>query len=320
MIRRVLRTVLIIALGLGSLAFAQEFKGKKVFILHSYDERYPWTQAINRIIMSILDGSAITSRVFYLDTKHRSSDTEKLQAAQQAKLQIDQFKPDVVITSDDDAVKYVLMPYYKDSNIPFVFCGLNAEPKAYGLPYSNTTGMLEVELLSATVNNLQDYVKGQRIGTLALDGFSERKRVEEYRSQLGKEVDRSYFSRSFEEWQDGFLRLQHEVDMVILLNPKGLTGFDMGEAQDFVERNIRVPTGSYVPWMSKMSLLGITLIPEEQGGWAAHSALKILSGQAPKDIPITQNKDGKLFINLKIAEKLGITFKSSLLKVAEIIR
>ena len=306
--------------GLGQLALAQDYKGKRVFILHSYDEQYPWTYAIHQIIRSILTGAEITSQVFYLDTKHHASEAEKLHSAQQAKLHIEQFKPDVVITSDDDAVKYVLMPYYKNSKIPFVFCGLNVEPRVYGLPYRNTTGMLEVELLSKTVKNLQDYTKGQRIGTLALDGFSERKRVENYREQLGKEVDRSYFSRSVEEWQEGFLRLQHEVDMVILLNPKGLTGFDMDEAQDFVERNIRVPTGSYVPWMSKMSLLGITLIPEEQGAWAAQAALKILSGQEPDKIPITQSKEGKLFINMRIAEKLGITFKSSLLRVAEIIR
>lgn len=108
--------------------------------------------------------------------------------------------------------------------------------------------------------------------------------------------------------------------MIILLNPQGLVGFDMKTAQQFVERNSRIPSGSYVPWMAKMSLLGITLIPEEQGVWAAQAALKILSGQSVHNIPITRSRDGKLFINLKIAEKLGITFKSSLLKVAEIIR
>lgn len=321
-IKWVLRRILIIALGwcLGNMVFAQDYKGKRVFILHSYSDQYPWTHTIHQTVRSILDGAEITSSVFYMDTKNHSSEAEKLAAAQQAKLRIDQFKPDVVITSDDDAVRYVLMPYYKNSRIPFIFCGLNVEAGVYGLPYTNTTGILEVQLLSETVKNLQDYAKGPRIGTLALDGFSEHERVENYHTQLGREVDRSYFSRSVEEWQDSFLRLQHEVDMVILLNPKGLVGFDMEAAQAFVERNIRVPSGSYVPWMSKMSLLGITLIPEEQGAWAAQNTLKILGGQAPNSIPIARSKEGKLFINLKIAEKLGITFKSSLLRVAEILR
>lgn len=311
--------IMMLSLCLGQAA-AAEPQGKKVFILHSYDPQYPWTFAINQMLLNILNAADITSRVFYLDTKHHPAEAEKREAAQQAKLQIEQFKPDLVISSDDDAVKYVLMPYYKNSPIPFVFCGLNAEPEAYGLPYDNTTGILEIQLLGEIVKNLREYSKGTRIGTLALDGFSEHKRVEAYRTLLGREVDRSYFSRSVEEWQDGFLRLQHEVDMVILLNPRGLTGFDMEEAQRFVERNIRVPTASYVPWMSKMSLLGITLIPEEQATWAAQSALKILSGQSPNSIPIHRSKEGKLFINLKIAEKLKITFKSSLLKVADIIR
>jgi hypothetical protein len=318
----ILRTTLMIALSLflEQAAFAQDYKGKRVFILHSYDDQYPWTVAINQMLLKILNGAEVSSRVFYLDTKRHGAEAEKRIAAQQARAQIEQFKPDAVITSDDDAVKYVLMPYYKNSHIPFIFCGLNAEPKTYDLPYNNATGILEVQLLGEIIKNLQDYAKGSRIGTLAFDGFSEHKRVENYHLQLGREVDRSYFSRSVEEWQDSFLRLQREVDMVILLNPKGLVGFNMDDAQAFVERNTLVPSASYVPWMSKMSLLGITLIPEEQAAWAAQSALKILGGQTPSSIPIASSKEGKLFINLKIAEKLKITFKSSLLKIADIIR
>ncbi|MDD2816458.1 MAG: ABC transporter substrate binding protein [Thiotrichaceae bacterium] len=272
------------------------------------------------MIRNILDAQDIVSSTFYLDTKNHSSESEKLAAAQLAKLKITKFKPDVVITSDDDAVKYVLMPYFKDSAIPFVFCGVNWDATDYGLPYGNTTGMLEVELISEMVKNLQEYTKGRRLGTLALDGFTERKWVAHYREHLDRPIDRSYFPSSFEEWKDNFLRLQHEVDMVILLNPKGLKDFDMQEAQSFVEKNIKVPTGSSIVWMSHMSLLGITLVPEEQGLWAAQTAINILDGAAPNSIPITHNRQGKLFINLKIAEKLGITFKPYLLKVGDIIR
>lgn len=300
--------------------FAQDYAGKRVFILHSYNDQYPWTQAIHKMIRNVLDAQDIVSSTFYLDTKNHSSESEKLAAAQLAKLKITKFKPDVVITSDDDAVKYVLMPYFKDSSIPFVFCGVNWDAREYGLPYSNTTGMLEIELINEIVKNLQEYTKGRRLGTLALDGFTERKWVEHYREYLGRTVERSYFPSSFEEWKDNFLRLQNEVDIIILLNPKGLKDFDIQEAQRFIENNIKVPTGSSISWMSHMSLLGITLVPEEQGLWAAQTALSILESAAPNSIPITRNRQGKLFINLKLAEKLGITFKPYLLKIGDIIR
>jgi hypothetical protein len=321
--QQVLRNYLVVGflwLFIGASVFAQDHAGKRIFILHSYSDEYPWTRGIHRMIRDVLDAQNIVTSTFYLDTKNRSSESEKFAAAQMAKLKITKFKPDVVIVSDDDAVKYVLMPYYKDSTIPFVFCGVNWDASVYGLPYSNTTGMLEVELISEMVKNLQEYTKGRRLGTLALDGFTERKWVAHYSEHLGRAIDRSYFPTSFEEWKDNFLRLQHEVDMVILLNPKGLKDFDMQQAENFVENNIKVPTGSSIMWMSHMSLLGITLVPEEQGLWAAQTAMNILDGVAPNSIPITRNRQGKLFINLKIAEKLGITFKPYLLKVGDIIR
>lgn len=297
-----------------------DYKGKRVFILHSYHEQYPWTHAIDDMLHNILDAVDITSNSFYLDTKNRASETEKFSSAQLARLRIERFKPDVVITTDDDAVKYVLMPYFKDSKIPFVFCGVNWEASAYGLPYSNTTGMLEVELINEMVKNLQVYAKGRKIGTLALNGLTEHKWVDYYHSYLERPVDKSYFPNTFDEWKENFLMLQHEVDMIILLNPKGLKDFDLQQAQAFIENNIKVPTTSSIIWMSQMSLMGITLIPEEQAAWAAQSTLKILDGQAPSSIPITRNKEGKLFINMKLAEKLGITFKPALLRVADIIR
>jgi len=321
--QQILRNCVVVGLlylCLGSSVFAQDYAGKRVFILHSYSEEYPWTQGISRMLRNVLDAQDIVTTSFYLDTKNRSAESEKFAAAQMAKLQITKFKPDVVITSDDDAVKYVLMPYFKDSTIPFVFCGVNWDASAYGLPYKNTTGMLEIDLISEVVKNLQEYTKGRRLGTLALNGLTERKWVEHYREHLGRPIDRSYFPSSFEEWKEDFLRLQHEVDMIILMNPKGLKDFDMQQAQSFVENNIKVPTASSIVWMSQMSLLGITLLPEEQGLWSAQAAMSILDGTPPSSIPMSRNRQGKLFINLKIAEKLGITFKPYLLKIGEIIR
>lgn len=306
----------------GQDAIAQDYQGKRVFILHSYDDNYPWTHGINHAVFSVLEGKGIISNIFYMNTKNRASESEKTETATTAKAAIEQFKPDVVIVSDDDAVKYVLMPYYKDSPIPFVFCGVNWDANEYGLPYSNTTGMLEIELLDSIVKQVRENTRKfqARIGTLALDGFTERKRVNKYREHLGSKVlNKSYFPNNFEEWKQNFLKLQDEVDIILMLNAKGLKAWDAEQAEKFVLDNIKIPTATATAWMSPMSLLGIMLVPEEQGIWAAETALKILAGQSPKDIPIAQNKEGKLFINLKISEKLGVTFKPSLLKMATII-
>ena len=77
-----------------------------------------------------------------MDTKRHSSAPAKKKSALAAKAVIDSWKPDVVITADDNAVKYLIGPYYKNKKLPFVFCGLNWTAAEYGLPYTNATGML----------------------------------------------------------------------------------------------------------------------------------------------------------------------------------
>lgn len=319
MYQQILRGILMLGLCFGETVFAKDFADARVFILHSYDEQFPWTSKINETVKSILDSAHVQTVTFYMDTKRHSSESEKFAAAQHAKLEIDKFKPNVVITSDDDAVKYVLMPYYKDGETPFVFCGINWDASVYGLPYKNATGMLEIELISEIIKNLQEHAKGKRIGYLAVEGLTERKLAENYGRHLGKPLDRSYFATSFNEWKEAFLKAQQEVDILLLLNPKGIKDFDMQQAQNFVEGNIKIPTGTSIPWMTQMSLLGITLRPEEQGAWVAQTTLKILNGQSPSNIPITRNREGRLFVNLRIAEKLGVTFKPALLKIGEVI-
>jgi ABC-type uncharacterized transport system substrate-binding protein len=43
-----------------------------------------------------------------------------------------------------------------------------------------------------------------------------------------------------------------------------------------------------------------------------------LKGAKPSDIPITENRKGKLTINLDIAERLNVVFPAEILKNAEV--
>lgn len=56
-----------------------------------------------------------------MNTKNIQNVLEHIEIALKAKEIIDSFKPDVVILSDDNALKYVYEPYYYKSKIPFVF-------------------------------------------------------------------------------------------------------------------------------------------------------------------------------------------------------
>jgi hypothetical protein len=322
MLKNMAKIAMFALLSLTSLAFAasSDYAGKKILHIASYHAGFEWTDGINHGIETVLKDKGIEYKVFYMDTKRNPAEEWKKAEALKAKALIEEFKPDVVITSDDDAAKYLIAPYYKDADLPFVFCGINWDASGYGLPYKNVTGMVEVELIPIIVEHLKKHAKGDRIGTLTLDGLTERKIIQNYTNILKIPVSQSYFVKTLDEWKESFLKLQTEVDMIIVLNYVGIDGWNTQVATDFVEQNVRVPVGASFPWLMPFALLGITNIPEEQGTWSAQTALKILDGTKPTDIPITQNKEGKLFINMKIANKLGVMFSKALLKTAEIIR
>ena len=64
-------------------------------------------------------------------------------------------------------------------------------------------------------------------------------------------------------------------------------------------------------WIDKVS--------EEQGEWAAETALEILAGKSPKEIPIVTNKEAKIYLNMPLAKRLGIQFPMELINSANFI-
>ncbi len=130
--------------------------------------------------------------------------------------------------------------------------------------------------------------------------------VHSYHEILGI-VMTTHYVNNFEKWKNSFLRLQTEADMIIhsgiLL---GMSDWDEQAAAEFVLNNIEVPVGTINRYIMCCSVLGLVKIIGEQGEWAAQTALEIIDGKAPSDIPLTRNKKGNLLLNLDLAEKLDI--------------
>ena len=125
--------------------------------------------------------------------------------------------------------------------------------------------------------------------------------------------------KNFEEWKIKFLKLQTEVDMIIHSGMlTGMENWDEHEAKEFVLNNIKVPVGTLNKLIMCCSLFGLVKVNSEQGEWAATTALEIMNGKDPADIPVTWNKKGTIFINLDVAEKLDITFDAKILKNSQI--
>jgi ABC-type uncharacterized transport system substrate-binding protein len=293
-------------------------QGKRVLHVDSYHEGYEWSDDIRQGIASVFAGSGVVWKSIAMDSKRRSDEAQKLAAAAAVKAEIDRWQPDLVIASDDNASKYVVAPYLKNGKIPVVFCGVNWDGAKYGYPYRNATGMLEVEFGQELVAHLRRYAKGDRFGFLAADNESDRADGKNYLDRFAPAGSRGAYVRTFAEFQSKFLELQSQVDSLYILNNAGIAGWDADQAEAFMAHNTRVPTGSHNVWMARYTLITLGKYGQEQGQWAASTALRILAGSAPSGIPITRNARARLIVNLKIADHLGIVFNSAILKTAEI--
>jgi ABC-type uncharacterized transport system substrate-binding protein len=295
------------------------YEGKKVLYVDSYHAGYEWSDGVTRGIENILNGTGVELKILRMDTKRNDTEEFGKKAGLIAKSAIDDFKPDVVIISDDPAFKYLLMPYYRDAALPFVFCGINWDASVYGAPYNNTAGMIEVDLAPKLITFLKEYSRGERIGFIAGNTSTDKKNAQYYEKLYNITFTKTYHVNTFEEWKQSFLSLQEEVDVLILVNNAGITNWNDREAELFVLENTKIPAGAVQVWLSNDSLISLTKIPEEQGEWSASTALLILNGTHPLDIPIVKNKKGLLYVNLKIANKLGVIIRPELLKNAQII-
>lgn len=290
--------------------------GKRVLYVNAYHQGYPWSDGISTAIQRVLQAKGIELKIVYMDTKRRITDESKRVSALRIKAQIEHFKPDLVITSDDDPAQYLILPYFKDENLPFVFCGVNWDASLYGFPYQNVTGILEVSHLDQAISLLKPHVQGKRLGFISGDGFSERRLQEGYEKYLHFKFEQVYFAGNFEEWKQHYLALQTQVDILVIETASTVLGWNEQEAKSFIEQQIKIPIIAAHDWLAPLTVLGIMKNSQEQGELAAEMALKILAGENPKDIPITTNQHDRLYINQNLAKKLGINFSAEVLKTA----
>ncbi|MDH3230346.1 MAG: hypothetical protein OEN55_11185 [Alphaproteobacteria bacterium] len=305
--RKILGAVLalVFAAAASQAGAAGKYEGKKVLFIDSYHKGYAWSDATMAGVHSVLDSSGVELRVVEMDTKRKKTDEDKLAAAEMVRRTIESFRPDVVIASDDNASKYVIKPFYKDAALPFVFCGVNWDASGYGFPYKNVTGMVEVAAVDELFAFLERLTDGRRVGYLAAEVFTAHKEQENIEKTFGMNFAETRYATNMDEWQAQFRELQGKVDILLVGNSAGADGWDDDTAARFAEKNSKVPSGAIHEHMARFALIGYTKLGEEQGEWAAKTALRIIDGTSPSAIPITRNTQGRLIINARVAEGIG---------------
>lgn len=289
-----------------------------VLWVDSYHPDYEWSGEIEQGLASVFDTSETSLIITRMDTKRNTDPGWGDQAAIDVLRLIEAHEPDVIIATDDNAQKFLVVPHLEGGDIPVVFAGVNWDATKYGYPTETVTGMIEVDLVDRLIDLLAPYAAGRSIGYLTGDSETERNVVAVYNERFFDGRLEASFVSDYAAFKTEFLRMQARHDMLYVGNNAAIEGWNDREAEAFVLANTRIPTGSHNAWMAPFVLMAEAKYGQEQGEWAAQTALEIIDGATPSDIPIVANTRGRLIVNPLLADRLGILLTPTVLRNAQI--
>ena len=296
-----------------------DLTGRRVLWVDSYHKGYEWSDGIEEGLREVFTDTGLAMEVFRMDTKRHGDEAWGRAAAARAAEVVAQFRPDVLIASDDNAQKFLVAPRYLNTALPVVFCGVNWDASMYGYPAANVTGMIEVEQALDLAALMRRFARGDRLGFLSGDLHTERKIAAYYNQRFFDGRMAVYLVDNFAAFQERFLLAQTDVDMLLVNNYTGIADWDPATAEQFVAAHTRIPTGSANPFMDRLAIFTLAKVPQEQGRHAANTALRILDGTKPSDIPVATNTMGHLTINLRLAKSAALVVPVSLIRKARLI-
>ncbi|MCP4692675.1 MAG: hypothetical protein GY859_31835, partial [Desulfobacterales bacterium] len=328
--KRTIPLFFVMIFGIVVLGSASVCAGKKRILYIDSDHPVDaWSADVAAGVEAVLAGGREAElKIFHMDAKRNQSDEWKKAAALKAKRLIESWRPDVVIASGDDASKHLIVPWFKGAELPFVFCGLNRPPGVYGFPADNVTGVLEVDLYASAMGALGKLARGGRVGFLAPDAPLERRELKNAARRFtpgGDAGSNTGFSTgftprlvgTFDELKRAFLELQKETDMVLLRDCRSVKGFDHEEMVAFVNANTSTPICAMDAHGIHYALLAFSKNGQAQGARAARIALEILAGASPRETPVAAVKRAKIYLNVTLAKKTGVTFPGALIERAQ---
>ena len=292
---------------------------KRCLYINSYHTGYAWSDGIRKALQAELEGLC-TLREEQLDSKHHPEPSFLKRRARAIMQVVKDWQPDLIIASDDNSIRWVVQPWLRDSDIPVVFCGLNWSMAEYGLPYRNTTGMIEVAPIRPLFRQVKRIVRPARqalyIDTDNLTGRKDLERHQRVGSQLGIQVD-GRLVHDLSEWKAA-LAAGQDYDFIILGSSSGIRGWQAEAAARQVRRHNKRLVVTVYRWIMPLAHYGLVKLASEQGRWAGLPAATLLQGRLqPADIAVIANREWDVWTNPALMRTNDIDIPATLLDKAK---
>lgn len=308
--------VLVLLIGLMFQNCSSE-KQKKIVYINSYHHGHPSSDEIMEGFMQHMPADSFDVYSWYMDTKRNPSESFIRNMASQLLDSIIIIQPDLLVVSDDNAVKYLVQPNLQKLTMPMIFCGVNWTDKDYNLPNNQVTGIIEILPVADAVQVLKSYYPSAEKLLVLNENTTTSRKEEQILDTLFQGFGLSATFKlvdNFQEWKTAFANGNTEFDIIYVSTHAAIKGWNKNEAEEFISANIKVPVFTCEDFMMPYVVLGVTKIAKEHGIWAAASARNILSGSNPNDIPVTKNKESNKWLNLHLANKINFKPDSAFLQ------
>jgi len=304
----------------------------RLLVVHSYhQDQQEHVVEMTRGITEALAGADCEIRFFHMDTKRQTTTQWKRDAGDRARQLVDEYQPQVVITMDDNAQEYFARDYARATPPPyFVFGGVNADPQQYGFPTAHITGVIERPNVSESLHLLQKIKPGVKTVLMLADKSETTDAFISYCQTLNLPVTVKAYEQplTFDALLTTLSRYHDQVDAIVLYvvraiarSPTDPTKVPEREIISTINDRFPLPTVGFFDTAAEAGVLcGISVSMREQGFATGMIARAILvDGRKPSDFAVKPTDKGRIQLNLRTAEHLGIHLPYTLIQRADVV-
>ncbi|MBD2425902.1 ABC transporter substrate binding protein [Phormidium sp. FACHB-1136] len=313
-------------------SLGQDSDAARVLFINSYHRGYSWSDGIEAGLSQRLAESKqpVELSIEFLDSRRFAYGQQRDFLAQAMAVKYDQYRPDVVVVSDNAAFDFAMQYRQKlFADIPIVFCGYNNFRPEVLQGITNITGVNEEIAIMDTVEMaLQIHPRTRTLAFIVSTGEESSQRIKDVAEETIFPALRQRFEvvvladAPIEEIQTRLADLP--ANTLLFLSGQTSTQGD-GRALTPTE-NGRLITGvspfpAYTFWdfhMGEGAIGGHIITGPEQGIAAADLVLRILAGESADDIPVIMTSPTRNIFDYRVMRKFGVR-PSSLPAGADII-
>lgn len=287
---------------------------QKVLVIESYYSDFIWDKNVTRgLERGFQNKYSLT--YFSLDSK-RLNESEREIRMNKAWDKYLELKPNLVVLYDDAALKFI-GPRLAETKTPFVFLGINGNPRDYFKKMPDTmTGILERPLFKRSVITLRKiYPQAKKILVLFdTEMTSDAILSDVFNGKLNMSISGMDFDVKLVEKYDHWKKLIHSAkgkyDFIMvgtyfaLVNSQG-KNVDADEVLKWTDENSSLPCFGFwdVAIGVNKNIGGFVINEENMGEMAAHMATKILEGTPPATIRFENEEKGQLVFSHRQIKK-----------------